>query len=92
MDITPAVVKAEKEIEARWSARPAFQPEEHVYDPAKPEADYPDTKPPSYEDVVHGATAAVASAPAAATGPSEAIRRVPPPLPPRHEDKVPGAF
>jgi hypothetical protein len=86
-DITPAVVKAEKEIERKWSARPVYQPIDVVDDYSRPMGDYPDT-PPTYDE----ATGSVGSASASAVpSGSSAARRVPPALPPRHE-KVPGAF
>lgn len=104
MDITPEVVKAEKEIEGQWSSRPAFQPADSVDDYSRPLADYPDT-PPSYEEVAAAGVGAGAkpvvpvvpgslnafAASSSGVPAGGATRRVPPALPPRH-DKAPGAF
>lgn len=98
-DITTEVVVAEKQIEARWSTRPVFHPQ--VIE--RPDSEYPDVAPPSYEASAAGVAAAGAAA-GSSTGKSSAIKvppplpartsaattstAVPPPLPPRHDVKL----
>lgn len=96
LDITPEVVRQEKEIHAKWSHRPA-------YAPVTVDAEQPDEQPPSYEkseidskrvsEVVPESTTGVAASLNA--GLTQASQRIPPALPPRKghaESHMPGGL
>lgn len=97
LDITPEVVRAEREIHAKWSHKPAYAPK-------TVEVEEGEDLPPSYEmsEIVETRTFEVApqsssalrqggssaessgrSASIDVAGPGPASQRVPPPLPPR---------
>lgn len=105
LDITPEVVRQEREIHAKWSHRPA-------YAPVTIETEDVDDQPPSYEKSEIDSKRASAEAPASSSavsgvgGPSsvassvdagltQAAQRIPPALPPRKgkvEPHMPGGL
>lgn len=97
LDITPEVVRKEKEIHAKWSHRPA-------YAPVTVDTEEADSQPPSYEmserdtqRVPHAAGSSSVGGVAGSVDASltQAAQRIPPPLPPRKgnvEQHMPGGL